>query len=178
MWNIFLSCRPSRRAQSLTRPSIKLGLLIVDLVVGIGLGFIPGVDNFVHLGGFLLGLICAAIFYPVISTTKRHKQIMWAVRIAMLPLAIVLYVVLIRNFYSANPFEGALDGMHRHFGLAKRQLIEILRDSLQLVSLPVMYPHFIKQSVPRVRRAAKFYPIPNTDSLIFRTGITTTTAAA
>lgn len=81
-------------------------MLCVDLVVGVALGYIPGVDNFVHLGGFLAGLICAAVFLPVISTTKRHKMIMWAVRIVMLVLGIVLFVVLIRNFYKSNPFAG------------------------------------------------------------------------
>ncbi|KAF8320120.1 rhomboid-domain-containing protein [Clavulina sp. PMI_390] len=87
-----------------TQPGKKLAMLCVDLVVGVALGYIPGVDNFVHLGGFLAGLICAAIFLPVISTTKLHKSVMWGVRIGMIPLIIVLYVVLLRNFYTTNPF--------------------------------------------------------------------------
>lgn len=87
-----------------TKPGRKLTMLCIDLLVGVALGYIPGVDNFVHLGGFLVGLICAAIFLPVISTTRTHKMTMWGVRIAMIPIAIVLFVVLIRNFYKTNPF--------------------------------------------------------------------------
>lgn len=81
-------------------------MLCIDLIVGVALGYIPGVDNFVHLGGFLAGLICAAIFLPVISTTRRHKLVMWVIRIAMIPLGIVLFVILLRNFYTSNPFAG------------------------------------------------------------------------
>ncbi|KAF8328875.1 uncharacterized protein EI90DRAFT_2997656 [Cantharellus anzutake] len=86
------------------RPGRKLFMLILDLIVGIGIGFIPGVDNFAHLGGFLMGLLCAMIFYPVVSTTKRHRIIMWIVRIATIPLVVILFVLLIKNFYKDNPF--------------------------------------------------------------------------
>lgn len=51
-----------------------------------------------HLGGFLMGLLVGTTLYPVISTTKRHRMIVWGFRILAIPLAIVLFVVLIRNF--------------------------------------------------------------------------------
>ena len=78
--------------------------LIVDLIVGIAMGFIPGIDNFAHLGGLLMGLLCAIVLYPVISTTKRHNILMWIARFAAIPLAVVLYVLLVRNFYTTDPF--------------------------------------------------------------------------
>lgn len=53
-----------------------------------------------------MGLIFATIFYPVISPTKRHKLITWGFRIAAIPVAIILFVVLTRNFYTANPYAG------------------------------------------------------------------------
>lgn len=81
-------------------------MLCIDLIVGVALGYIPGVDNFVHLGGFAAGLISAAIFLPVISRTRNHRIVMWTIRIAMIPLGIVLFVVLTRNFYKSNPFAG------------------------------------------------------------------------
>lgn len=55
-----------------------------------------------------MGLLVGATFYPVISTTRRHKLIMWCFRIAAIPLAIILYVVLVRNFYTADPYAGEL----------------------------------------------------------------------
>ncbi|CAG7846096.1 Uncharacterized rhomboid protein AN10929 [Serendipita indica DSM 11827] len=85
------------------KPVQKLIGHIINLVLVVGMGYIPGVDNFSHLGGLLMGLITGIILLPIISTTKRHKMIVWALRIAMIPLAIVLFVVLIRNFYTGDP---------------------------------------------------------------------------
>lgn len=55
-----------------------------------------------------MGLLVGATFYPVISTTRKHKMIMWGLRLAAIPLAIVLYVVLTRNFYTSDPYAGKL----------------------------------------------------------------------
>lgn len=86
------------------RPVRKLMFLIVDLIFGVALGYVPFIDNFAHLGGLFMGLLVAMMFYPIISTTKRHKMITWACRIAVIPVAIVLYVVLVRNFYTSDPY--------------------------------------------------------------------------
>jgi hypothetical protein len=53
-----------------------------------------------------MGILLGTTLFPVISTTKRHKLIMWGFRLAAIPLAIILYVVLVRNFYTANPYAG------------------------------------------------------------------------
>lgn len=60
-----------------------------------------------HLGGLCMGLLVGTTLYPVISPTKRHKLIMWAFRLAAIPLAVALFVVLIRNFYTSNPYAGS-----------------------------------------------------------------------
>ncbi|KAF8587326.1 rhomboid-domain-containing protein [Ramaria rubella] len=86
------------------RPVRRLVFLIVDLVVGVAMGYIPYIDNFAHLGGLFMGLFAAVIFYPVISRTRRHKLIRWACRIAAIPIPIILFVVLIRNFYTGDPY--------------------------------------------------------------------------
>ena len=74
--------------------------------------YIPYVDNFAHLGGFLMGLLVGMVFYPVVSETKRHKSIVWGFRIAAIPLIIVLFVVLIsgRSGSFCCNFLGALAG--------------------------------------------------------------------
>jgi hypothetical protein len=61
----------------------------------------------VHLGGFVMGLLVGTFFYPVISSTPRHRLAMWAFRLVALPLAIVLFVVLVRNFYTSDPYSGS-----------------------------------------------------------------------
>ena len=85
---------------------MQLVYMIIELIIGVAMGFIPYVDNFAHLGGFLMGLLVGMIFYPVISETKRHKAITWGFRIAAIPLVIVLFVVLTRNFYTTDPSAG------------------------------------------------------------------------
>ena len=53
-----------------------------------------------------MGLLVGTILYPVISVTKRHRLIMWMFRLAAIPLAVLLFVTLIRNFYKSDPYAG------------------------------------------------------------------------
>jgi hypothetical protein len=84
-----------------------------------------------------MGLLVGATFYPVISTTRRHKLITWFFRLAAIPLAIILYVVLVRNFYTADPYAGELS-THTHPGQLHILMVLIL--SLFWVSLLVVHP--------------------------------------
>lgn len=59
-----------------------------------------------HIGGFVMGLLVGTFFYPVISETKRHRIIMWCFRLAAVPLAVILFVSLTRNFYTSDPYAG------------------------------------------------------------------------
>ena len=53
-----------------------------------------------------MGLLVGTVLYPVISVTKRHLLIMWAFRLVAIPVAIILFVLLTRNFYTSNPYAG------------------------------------------------------------------------
>lgn len=59
-----------------------------------------------HIGGFVMGLLVGTVLYPVISVTKRHRLITWIFRLAAIPLAVLLFVFLIRNFYTSDPYAG------------------------------------------------------------------------
>ena len=48
--------------------------------------------------GFAVGLLMGIILYPSISETKRHKYIVWGLRIAAIPLLIVAFVLTVKNF--------------------------------------------------------------------------------
>jgi len=87
------------------RPYRRLIFMTIELLVGVAIGYIPFIDNFAHLGGFLMGLLVGITFYPVISTTGRHRLIVWSLRLIALPLSIILFVVLTRNFYSYDPYD-------------------------------------------------------------------------
>ncbi|KAF4623366.1 hypothetical protein D9613_001726 [Agrocybe pediades] len=86
------------------RPVRKLVVMTIELLVGIAIGYIPYVDNFAHIGGFVMGLLVGTVFYPVISVSRRHKLVMWIFRLAAIPLAVLLFVVLVRNFYTSDPY--------------------------------------------------------------------------
>jgi len=59
-----------------------------------------------HIGGFVMGLFTGIIFYPIISESKRHKTIAWAFKIAAIPAAVILFVLLVKNFYTSDPYAG------------------------------------------------------------------------
>ncbi|KAF8168193.1 hypothetical protein B0H34DRAFT_50608 [Crassisporium funariophilum] len=86
------------------RPVRKLIFMTIELLIGFAIGYIPFVDNFAHIGGFVMGLLVGTVFYPVISVTKRHRFITWSFRVAAIPLAVILYIVLTRNFYTSDPY--------------------------------------------------------------------------
>ncbi|KAI0639673.1 rhomboid-domain-containing protein [Trametes polyzona] len=86
------------------QPGKKLVFMIIELIIGVAIGFIPYVDNFAHLGGLAMGLMVAMALYPIISPSNRHRIIVITLRLVAVPLAIVMFVVLIRNFYKADPY--------------------------------------------------------------------------
>lgn len=53
-----------------------------------------------------MGLLVGTVLYPIISVTRRHLLITWVFRLAAIPVAVVLFVLLIRNFYTSNPYAG------------------------------------------------------------------------
>jgi hypothetical protein len=53
-----------------------------------------------------MALFVGTIFYPVISVTKRHRIFMTTARILAIPVAVILFVLLTRNFYTSDPYAG------------------------------------------------------------------------
>ncbi|CDO73487.1 hypothetical protein BN946_scf185013.g122 [Trametes cinnabarina] len=86
------------------QPGKKLVFMIIELIIGVAIGFIPYVDNFAHLGGLAMGLLVGMALYPIISPSNRHRTIVITLRVIAVPLAVVMFVVLIRNFYKADPY--------------------------------------------------------------------------
>ncbi|GAA5949053.1 hypothetical protein JCM21900_003189 [Sporobolomyces salmonicolor] len=85
------------------QPKRKLLFLVIEIIVGLALGWVPGVDNFAHLGGFAMGLVVSLLLFPIVHPSRTHKRVFIALRLVALPLAIVMFVVLTRNFYSGDP---------------------------------------------------------------------------
>lgn len=88
-----------------------------------------------------MGLLVGTTLYPVVSPSTRHKSIMWAFRIAAIPLAVVLFVVLIRNFYTSDPYAGTYAWVN------KPALGALTFYSLFWLSLLVLHTYFFEQSL-------------------------------
>ena len=125
------------------RPWVDLSWIIVDIVISFVLGLLPGLDNFSHIGGFLMGLVLGVCILhspdvlrrrvgadlPPYTPVKHSRQdkiggglsnfvkqptaffkgrkplwwAWWLVRAAALIGVLVGFIVLLENFYKANP---------------------------------------------------------------------------
>ncbi|WFD05940.1 protein S-acyltransferase [Malassezia vespertilionis] len=75
---------------------------IVFAIIGLGLGLLPGIDNFSHIGGFCLGILGGLFFAPSIHATRKHMIITWVLRLLALALLIAYFVSLPLNFYQSD----------------------------------------------------------------------------
>lgn len=124
-------------------PWVDLAWLVFDIVLSFALGLLPGLDNFSHIGGFLMGLVLGiclihspeilrqrvgaglppyasvpqarkladngdikAFVKEPVAFFKGRKPLWWAwwlVRAAALIGAFVVFIILLKNFYKADP---------------------------------------------------------------------------
>ena len=82
------------------RPGLMLTMHIIELVIMFFIGYIPNLDNFAHIGGWLQGFLLSVVFIPVISGSKKHRVVTTALRIIALAASVVLFAVLAKNFYT------------------------------------------------------------------------------
>ncbi|CED85122.1 Equilibrative nucleoside transporter protein [Phaffia rhodozyma] len=86
-----------------SKPKTKLAFLIIEFVIMVGMGYIPYlIDNFSHLGGFMMGLLWGMILYPAISPTRKHLIIVWVLRVISAVLIVLAFVLITRNFFKAD----------------------------------------------------------------------------
>ena len=50
-----------------------------------------------------MGLLVSLLLFPIIHPSRTHKLVFVGLRILVLPLIIVFYAVLVRNFYTSDP---------------------------------------------------------------------------
>ncbi|GAN08767.1 rhomboid-domain-containing protein [Mucor ambiguus] len=84
-------------------PGRELVKLLFVIVISLVLGLLPGLDNFAHIGGLIMGLLLGILLAPNRPTaTRRTILFVWIARIAALVVVIVLYVVFLRIFYTSS----------------------------------------------------------------------------
>lgn len=115
--------------KSIKHPKIQLALHLVDIIVNLVLGLLPGVDNFSHLGGFAIGLLLGltllgspmnlrrretkrmltstnnnrenlGCFKKFFHNRPKHWWTWWLVRFIAFAVTVTAFVLLIENFYS------------------------------------------------------------------------------
>ncbi len=124
-------------------PWVDLAWLGFDIVISFALGLLPGLDNFSHIGGFLMGLVLGICILhspevlrqrvgadlPPYASVRAARQndtmsgakafvkepagffkgrkplwwVWWLVRVAALITVFVVFIILLKNFYKANP---------------------------------------------------------------------------
>ncbi|CAG8635669.1 10327_t:CDS:2, partial [Ambispora leptoticha] len=90
--------------KDIVNPCWELTKLLLMVGITFLLGLLPGLDNFSHIGGFVMGIITSLILIPgIIDASKLQKRATLFLRIVALPIAILCFAVLITNFYSGDP---------------------------------------------------------------------------
>jgi hypothetical protein len=91
------------RWKEIKKPGRELALLLFTAIFALVLGLFPGIDNFAHIGGFVMGLLFGVILSSSPPLSSRRTIIITLItRCIALALAIVLYVVFLRIFYTAS----------------------------------------------------------------------------
>ena len=76
----------------------NLIIMIIVIILCVLSGMMPGVDNFAHVGGLVVGIIGGFAFMPRL-VSKRGRWTRLIVVLITFPLLIALFVVLISLFY-------------------------------------------------------------------------------
>eukprot|EP01129_Flabellula_baltica_P001155 TRINITY_DN11064_c0_g1_i1.p1 TRINITY_DN11064_c0_g1~~TRINITY_DN11064_c0_g1_i1.p1 ORF type:complete len:401 (+),score=68.87 TRINITY_DN11064_c0_g1_i1:46-1248(+) len=92
-----------RNWNKVDNPCSKLVSFSISMAVSLILGILPIIDNFIHVGGFLMGIISGIVFLPTfhvgkIELKKRFMQVCIAA-----PIMIALNIAVLIIFYSNLP---------------------------------------------------------------------------
>ncbi|KAG9320691.1 hypothetical protein KVV02_002921 [Mortierella alpina] len=84
------------------RPCWELSKLSLMILFSFAFGLLPFLDNFAHIGGFFAGILTGLVFMPVVYFSKRDKLIKLGLRVAALPLIVLIIVLGLTNFYKGT----------------------------------------------------------------------------
>ncbi|ORX52963.1 rhomboid-domain-containing protein [Piromyces finnis] len=80
-------------------PWKELFKLLLIIIISLAFGLIPYVDNFAHIGGFIMGLLMGIIFLPFIIFSKKGLIIKRILMVFSVFISIFLFIWAIRQFY-------------------------------------------------------------------------------
>jgi membrane associated rhomboid family serine protease len=93
----------------LKSPAMNLCGLLVTIVIALAVGLLPGVDNFAHIGGFIMGIVTGFVFLPHLSYGKSAWKCKLFVLLGCIPLMFALFAIGLSVFYSSVDAHGWCD---------------------------------------------------------------------
>jgi len=73
-------------------PWKDLIMLLSSIIISLGFGLLPLIDNFSHIGGFVMGILTGLIFLPSIIFSDKDEKIKQTLKIVAIFLAVALWV--------------------------------------------------------------------------------------
>jgi membrane associated rhomboid family serine protease len=86
----------------LIKPWKELMKMLFVVIISLGVGFLPFVDNFAHVGGFFTGIISGLIFLPSIKFNMKDRIIKKTITILCIPLLLLVMIFLNVSFYKSD----------------------------------------------------------------------------
>ena len=80
----------------------ELARLVVTIVASLSVGLLPYIDNFSHVGGFIIGLLTGLLILPTINFGKWDRRWKICARSFSIPILITFYTYLVVNFYTGT----------------------------------------------------------------------------
>jgi len=81
-------------------PWKELIKMLTIIAFSLGIGLLPFVDNYAHIGGFIMGILTGLIFLPAIIFSKRHLRIKRILMVISVFLSIGLFIWVFKQFYN------------------------------------------------------------------------------
>ena len=81
----------------LLTPTRDLISLTINVIIALGVGLLPFVDNYAHIGGFLAGILGGLVFLPTINFTEASRRRKMVLRVVA---SVALLGVLAYGFYA------------------------------------------------------------------------------
>jgi len=81
-------------------PWWELFKLLMVIIVSLGFGLIPYIDNFAHIGGFIMGLLTGIIFLPFIIFSKKGLILKRFLMVISSFIVVFLFIWELRQFYT------------------------------------------------------------------------------
>ncbi|KAI9478730.1 MAG: rhomboid family-domain-containing protein [Benjaminiella poitrasii] len=97
--------------KQIKKPGRELMKLLFVIVISLVLGLLPGLDNFAHIGGLIMGLLVSVLLKSK-SQYASHRSIIitWIARIVSFILIIVLFVIFLHIFYTTTDLSNVCPG--------------------------------------------------------------------